>query len=93
MTCKNKIAALAIPLTMVLGASGAFAKAHDQGVADGTPLEQNTGAFIQSLDIPGVSAVVNDGARGDGASASQGGNRTEPVDQPGQNVVSNDEPN
>ena len=84
MTSKYKIAALAIPLTMVLGVSGAFAKAHDQGVADGTPLEQNTGAFVQSLD-QGVSAGVNNGARGDSASANQGGNRTEPV-------VSNDEP-
>ncbi len=49
MTFKNKIAALAIPLTMVLGASGAFAKAHDQGVADGEATPANTGAFIQGL--------------------------------------------
>ena len=93
MTFKNKIAALVIPLTMVLGASGAFAKAHDQGVADGEATPANTGAFIQGLGGEGVSALVNGGARGNGASASQGGNRTVPVDQPGQNVVSNDEPN
>ena len=84
MVLQNKIAALIIPLTMVLGASGAFAKAHDQGVADGTPLD-NTGAFVQSLD-QGVSTVVNGGARGDGASTDKGDNSTVPV-------VSNDEPN
>ncbi len=93
MTFKNKIAALAIPLTMVLGASGAFAKAHDQGVADGVIITDNTGAFVQSLPFNGVSVLVNDGARGAGASTSQGDNRTEPVDQPGQNVGSNNEPN
>ncbi len=93
MTFKNKIAALAIPLTMVLGASAAFAKAHDQGVADGMDTPPNTGAFVQNLDGEGVSMGVSNGLRGDGASGSQGDNRTEPVDQPGQNVVSNDEPN
>ncbi len=84
MAFKSKIAALAIPLTMVLGASGAFAKAHDQGVADGMAPD-DTSAFIQTLGGKGVSTIVNEGLRGAGAKASQGGNRVTPVDQPGQN--------
>ncbi len=84
MAFKSKIAALAIPLTMVLGASGAFAKAHDQGVADGMAPD-DTSAFIQTLGGEGVSTIVNDGERGTGDSGDGGDNRVTPVDQPGQN--------
>ena len=35
MTFTFKTAATALALTMVLGSGSAFAKAHDQGVADG----------------------------------------------------------
>jgi hypothetical protein len=79
------IAASALALTMALGSGPAFAKAHDQGVADGEATPDNTGAFVQSLGGNGVSGVVNKGARGDGASAAGGDNRTTPIDRPGQN--------
>ena len=76
-----RTAASAMAVTMALGsASGAFAKAHDQGVADGTPLDfpGGTGAFVQTLD-QGVSSLQNDGQRGATASTNQGENRVEPV--------------
>jgi hypothetical protein len=74
-----KTAASAIAVTMVLGgASAAFAKAHDQGVADGEPFPSNTGAFVQTLES-GVSSLQNDGQRGDTASGNGGDNRVEPV--------------
>ncbi|HSF96575.1 MAG TPA: hypothetical protein VLA52_16235 [Thermohalobaculum sp.] len=75
-----KTAASAVALTMIMGTGSAFAKAHDQGVADGEPLEfpGGTGAFVQTLD-QGVSSLQNGGQRGDTASANGGDNRVEPV--------------
>ncbi len=80
MTFTFKTAATAIAVTMVLGSgSAAFAKAHDQGVADGfIEFPDGTGAAVQTLD-QGVSGVVANGARGGAASADGGGNRLEPV--------------
>ncbi|MDH3667642.1 MAG: hypothetical protein OEN23_12000 [Paracoccaceae bacterium] len=75
-----KTTASAVVLTMLAGSSAAFAKAHDQGVADGTPLDfpGGTGAFVQTLD-KGISSLQNNGQRGDTASANGGDNRVEPV--------------
>lgn len=77
MTFNRMTAVAAILLTTLGASSAAFAKAHDQGVADGSP-NDGTGAFVQSLD-QGVSSVVSDGARGEGASANGGDNRIDPV--------------
>lgn len=76
-----KTAASAVAVTMVLGsASAALAKAHDQGVADGTPLAfpGGTGAFVQTLDS-GVSSIQNKGQRGAISSTQKGDGRVVPV--------------
>lgn len=79
MTIKRTAAAAATILALTVGsASAVFAKAHDQGVADGMPLDGNTGAFVQTLDR-GVSSLQNDGQRGETASGNGGDNRVEPV--------------
>ncbi len=65
-------AACALVLSLgLIGAPQAFAKAHDQGVADGdrNPGEsQAGGAGVGGKG--GISGNVNDGQRGDGASAA-----------------------
>ena len=70
----------ALVAALIAGTGAAFAKAHDQGVADGfaTP-EPTTGAFIQSLDENGVGFIQNKGKRGDISSAAKGDGRVEPV--------------
>ncbi len=79
MTFTFKTAATAIALSLVLGSGSAFAKAHDQGVADGDiSFPDGTGAAVQTLDR-GVSTLVSGGLRGAAASAAGGGNRVEPV--------------
>ncbi len=86
MTFNLKTATAAVVFALTLGTgSTAFAKAHDQGVADGEPTPENTGALVQTLD-KGVSSLVNNGARGNGASAAMSGNRTVPVVGNGSNV-------
>ncbi len=79
-----KITASALALTLALGTGSAFAKAHDQGVADGDFPEISTGDVVKSLGGRGVSSVVGNGARGDAASANGGDNRVVPVERPGQ---------
>jgi hypothetical protein len=73
--------AAAAALATALGTAGAFAKAHDQGQADGTQAGPGpgSGVLIQSLGGNGISAGVNKGARGDGASAAGSDNSVEPV--------------
>lgn len=71
------------------GASGALAKAHDQGVADGKipffPEAPNAGERIDLLtdagvlDGQGVSALFKGGARGEDASTRKSGVRVVPV--------------
>ena len=80
MTSTSKMAAAAVALTVLLGAgSTAFAKAHDQGVADGDIVfPDGTGAAVQTLD-QGVSTVVGNGVRGDAASTAGSGNAVNPV--------------
>jgi hypothetical protein len=75
-----KTAASAIAITMLVGSGSAFAKAHDQGVADGSPLDfpGGTGAFVQTLD-KGVSSGQNNGTRGGISSEAKGDNRVVPV--------------
>ncbi len=76
MTKLLKLSTIALALTT----GSAFAKAHDQGVADGSSPEISTGDVVQDvIDGPGVSNVVSGGARGAGASAAGGDNRVEPV--------------
>ena len=89
MTFTFKTTATALALTMVLGSGSAFAKAHDQGVADGFATPDNTGAFIQSLGGNGVSGGQNGGQRGDTASANGSDNRTVPVVGNGANAEPN----
>lgn len=79
MSFKHTTMATATLLAMTFGGTSAvFAKAHDQGVADGMPLDGNTGAFVQTLDN-GVSSGQNNGQRGDTASGNGGDNGLEPV--------------
>ena len=80
MTFDLKTPVAAMTVALALGASGgAFAKAHDQGVADGDFPSIGTGELIQSLDSQGVSQIQNDGQRGDTASATGGDNAVDPV--------------
>jgi hypothetical protein len=88
MTYTQRMAASALAVIMVIGgASAAFAKAHDMGVADGSqnPVINgfaNTGAFIQGSPAftgPGDSAANNHGQQGGSASTAGGGNRVVPV--------------
>lgn len=66
-------------LALSLAATGAvMAKAHDQGVADGSDNPDNTGQLLQTLPN-GVSTLVKDGAQGDSASEARGDNRVTPV--------------
>lgn len=82
MTFMLKTAGMAFALTVVAGQ--AFAKAHDQGVADGDFPEQGTAAVVESIEGPGVSRNFNERQRGEVASTNQDENRVEPVEQPGQ---------
>ena len=80
MTFIRNTAATAIALGLMLGgSSAAFAKAHDQGVADGLDTPDSTSAFIQTLQGPGVSMGIKNGQRGTGASTAGGDNAVEPV--------------
>ena len=79
MNIKHSAAAAATILALTIGSTSAvFAKAHDQGVADGSAPE-STSAVVQSIEGPGVSALVSGGQRGAGASANGGDNRVNPV--------------
>lgn len=87
MNSSIKIAAAAIALTMFVGSgSAAFAKAHDQGVADGDHFAGSTQIGGNGVGGPGgVSAGQRDGVRGGIASGNGGDNRVEPVERPGLN--------
>lgn len=65
-------AASGLTLAMAFGgASGAFAKAHDNGVADGSPSgDPSIGGQTAGKGGNGVSAGQKGGQRGDGASAA-----------------------
>lgn len=55
----------------LIGAPEALAKAHDQGVGDGDRIPGTSQAGGAGVGGPGgVSPVVKDGQRGDGASAA-----------------------
>ncbi len=85
-----KTAGSAFAVTLILGTGAAFAKAHDQGVADGFPTPQpTTGGFIQSLGGNGVSSLQNKGKRGEISSEAKGDTRVEPVVGNGANSSSN----
>ena len=80
MTINRNISAAALALALALGtSSAAFAKAHDQGVADGEFPAVGTGELVQGNGVPGISPVVNNGQRGDAASGNGGENAVEPV--------------
>ena len=80
MSMKSKMSVALVSTLLVLGSgSSVFAKAHDQGVADGMPTPDNTGQFVQDTGFPGVSDFFNEGQRGAAASANGGDNRVEPV--------------
>ena len=87
MSLKTTVIVAALALTLALGAApSAFAKAHDQGVADGLPTPDNTGETVQNNGIPGISETVNEGTRGEAASENRGENRVEPVVGKGKNA-------
>lgn len=71
-------------LAVVISTGTAFAKAHDQGVADGS-FPESTSDVVQSIEGPGISAAVGDGQRGQAASTNKGDNRVEPVVGNGKN--------
>ena len=85
MTYTVKTAASALAVMMIMGgASAAFAKAHDMGVADGVqnPVNNgfpNTGAFVKTFPGPGESAANQNGQRGAISSTLKGDGRTVPV--------------
>lgn len=83
MTTIKTLAAVAFAASTLAGAE-AFAKAHDQGVADGTQ-PPSTSGVVADIPGPGISSVVGGGQRGDAASAAGGDNAVSPVDRPGQN--------
>lgn len=72
-------------LAVAVTTGTAFAKAHDQGVADGS-FPESTSEVVESIEGPGISAVVGKGQRGEGASDNKGGNRVEPVVGNGKNA-------
>jgi len=80
----NKELTIAI-LAFALSSGTAFAKAHDQGVADGS-FPESTSDVVQSIEGPGIKAVVSGGARGQSASDNKGDNRVEPVVGNGKNA-------
>ena len=65
-------------LAVALSTGTAFAKAHDQGVADGV-FPESTSDVVRSIEGPGIKAVVSGGARGEAASGNGGDNRVRPV--------------
>lgn len=71
-------------LAIALSAGSAFAKAHDQGVADGS-FPDSTSDVVDSIEGPGISSVVGNGQRGGAASENKGDNRVEPVVGNGKN--------
>ncbi len=82
-----KVSAIAILLATGLSASGALAKAHDQGRADGSfDPDADRGARdaidalteLGVLDGRGVSAVTKGGARGAAASSAGSDNAVDP---------------
>ena len=78
----------ALAATLIAGTGAAFAKGHDQGVADGFQPFPNTGFNIQTRDN-GLSLPQIDGQRGDIQSAAKGDTRVEPVVGNGANSASN----
>lgn len=79
---KNKITLAVLALAMTTGT--AFAKAHDQGVADGS-FPESTSDVVESIEGPGISSVVGKGQRGAAASENKGDNRVKPVVGNGKN--------
>ncbi len=71
-------------LAFAVSTGTAFAKAHDQGVADGS-FPDSTSDVVRSIDGPGISSVVGKGQRGQAASTNKGSNRVEPVVGNGKN--------
>ena len=71
-------------LAVALSAGTAFAKAHDQGVADGS-FPESTSDVVESVEGPGISSVVGKGQRGAAASDNKGDNGVEPVVGNGKN--------
>lgn len=70
---------------IAVSTGAALAKAHDQGVADGS-FPESTSDVVESIEGPGISAVVGKGQRGESASTNKGGNRVEPVVGNGKNA-------
>ncbi len=80
---KSQICMSILAVAMTTGI--AFAKAHDQGVADGS-FPDSTSETVRSIEGPGIKSVVSGGARGGAASDNKGGNRVEPVVGNGKNA-------
>jgi hypothetical protein len=56
----NRAAFVALMLSLTLGAASlAFAKGHDQGVADGTPTDPSIlrGGGVAGVDVDGIGSV------------------------------------
>ena len=51
----KSLAPMALGLAFAITGPSAFAKGHDQGVADGLPLEGNTGLFSSGGTVAGLS--------------------------------------
>ncbi len=80
--------AIGVVLSLAMAAApGAFAKGHDQGVADGDSDHSfGEGSNPGGAGVGGqggVSGGQNDGTRGDIASGNQGDNDVDPTGTPG----------
>lgn len=73
--------ALAIAALLATAPGLALAKAHDNGVADGSPSGNANfaGKAAATGDGNPLADAVNEGARGMAASEAKSGNRIEPV--------------
>lgn len=81
---KNATQLTTTVLAFALMSGVAFAKAHDQGAADGTSPD-STSETVSSIEGPGISSVTSKGARGAQASGRGSDNAVDPVTGNGNN--------
>lgn len=83
MKATNLLTTTAVALMLTSGA--VWAKAHDQGAADGTSPD-STSETVSSIEGPGISSVTSRGARGAQASERKSDNSVDPVTGNGNNT-------
>ena len=60
MKNKERLLLAALGISMALGGSAAWAKAHDQGVADGTRIDPSAlrGGAVAGVNTPGIGSAA-----------------------------------